>query len=146
MIDDAIVEYKKAIDIYERALQANPRLWGVANNLAFLYTEYSTSKEDFEKALVLSKKVQKVNPGKPEFMDTLGWTHYKLGNFSLASGILERAVEISPDNPIISYHLGVVQYKSGRVFECRANFENAVASEMEFSGKEEARNILEKIK
>ena len=139
-------EYDKAMQIYERALKANPNFWFAANNLAFLLSESSDQKADLERALELSQKALKLRPGDPAILDTIGWTNYRLGNFDEARGMIEQALEGTPDSPILNYHLGMALYKADQLPEAREKLEKALESDAEYAGKKEAEETLEKIK
>ena len=42
----------------------------------------------------------------PHFKDTIGWVHYRRGDFKAAVALLEQAAAELPDLPLVQYHLG----------------------------------------
>ncbi len=52
-------------------------------------------------------------------VDSLGWAHYRIGQFDEAVKHLEHAVELKPEDPTINDHLGDAYWKVGRVLEAR---------------------------
>ena len=47
-------------------------------------------------------------------MDSLGWAHYRLQQYEDAVTFLERAVELRPEDPTITDHLGDAYWMAGR--------------------------------
>jgi Flp pilus assembly protein TadD len=47
-------------------------------------------------------------------VDSLGWAHYRLGDFPRAVQTLEQAVELEPGDPEINNHLGDAYWRVGR--------------------------------
>jgi len=134
------------MQVYERALAADPNYWFAANNLAFLLSESSDQKTDLDRALELSQKALKQRPGDPAILDTIGWVYYRLGDFSKAQGLIEQALAGAPDSAILNYHMGMALYKTDRIDEARENLEKALAGDDEFYGRKEAEETLNKIK
>jgi Tfp pilus assembly protein PilF len=47
-----------------------------------------------------------------------------------------------PDNPTVTYHLGMAYYKKGDLENARAELEKALQLDESFNGADEARRIL----
>ena len=43
-----------------------------------------------------------------DFVDSLGWVHYQLGNYRLAVEFLEKAATLEPEDAVIIAHLMLV--------------------------------------
>jgi Flp pilus assembly protein TadD len=138
-------EFQNAIKIYEQALKENPDFWFAANNLASLVSETSTDKEDLKRALRPAERALQLRPADPQILDTLGWVHYRLGEYEQARGLIEQALSVAPDGPIFNYHLGMVLYKSGKLEQARARLEKALDGDEDFYGREEARATLKQL-
>jgi len=69
-------------------------------------------------------------------VDSLGWAHYKLGEYQKAKENLEKAVVLSPSSATIIDHLGDVYWKLGRKRE--AGFQWKRALEFDPTDKERA--------
>jgi predicted Zn-dependent protease len=116
-----------AIDTYRTVLQRNPKLDVAANNLAALIADFKYSDpENLDKALQLAQRFQ--NSDNPFYLDTLGWLHFRKGDYSLAVVFLTKAIEARPDNAYINLHLGMAYYKAGNAPEARRFLEKAVAA------------------
>jgi Flp pilus assembly protein TadD len=48
-----------------------------------------------ERALELCKKAVNLNKGNANYLDSLGWTYYKLGQIKLAKYYIRQALELS---------------------------------------------------
>jgi tetratricopeptide (TPR) repeat protein len=138
--------FDKAMQVYERALTANPNFWFAANNLAFLLSEFSDQEADFNRALELAQQALKQRPGDPAILDTIGWAHYRLGNFQKALGLIEQALVGAPDSAVLNYHMGMTLYQTNQMGRAREKLETALAGDEAFYGKKEAEEILKKIK
>jgi tetratricopeptide (TPR) repeat protein len=58
-------------------------------------------------------------------VDSLGWAHYRIGQYDDAVKHLEHAVELKPEDPTINDHLGDAYWKVGRVIEARFQWSHA---------------------
>lgn len=130
--------FAEAAETYENALALSPDFAPALNNLAYLHTEHLP---DLDKALKLARKARELQPDPAAISDTLGWIHYKRGEYSQARPLLEEAARNSPD-PEIQYHVGMARFMAGKQALAAASLRNAVESEKEFPGKEEARKQL----
>jgi len=130
----------EAIALYDVLLKRTPDEDSYANNLAYLLTETKGDKTSLERALTLTRGFKESpNPG---YLDTLGWTHYKLGQYSDAVPVLERAVQRSPNGPLYQLHLGMALYKKGDVVAAQTYLRKAVDSKAALPDIDEARKLL----
>ncbi|PKN01132.1 MAG: hypothetical protein CVU77_06560 [Elusimicrobia bacterium HGW-Elusimicrobia-1] len=105
-----IKEYDKAAAILDKTLSAaNPAYsrkrryaaWG-HNHLAWTYTNNLETKLD--DALLNAKIAVSLEPKCGAYIDTLGWTYYKMGNYKKALPLLKKASKLDPD-PEIKEHI-----------------------------------------
>ena len=75
--------------------------------------------------------------------DSLGWVFYRLGRYSEAVGVMERAAELTPVDPIINDHLGDVYWAVGRYREAEFQWQRALSFEPEDKDAERIRRKLE---
>jgi Flp pilus assembly protein TadD len=136
-------EVPKAQEAYQRALDVNPRFAPAANNLAWLLAEHGG---DLERALQLAQGAREVAPEDPRVSDTLGWVLYKKGAHDRALKLFAEAVAKQPNDPVMQYHYGLASDKLGDKDGARKALQVAVASEVGFNGKEEARKKLAELK
>ncbi len=132
-IDDAIRQYQV---VHEKS----PRYDVAANNLAMLLVTYRKDRASLDRARTLTERFAKSDSGL--LLDTHGWVMFKLGQFTEALPVLERAAQRAPDSKVIRYHLAMAQLKTGLRDKARDNLEHALAAPATFSGVDEARTAL----
>jgi Flp pilus assembly protein TadD len=82
-----------------------------------------------------------LRPDDGYIIDSLGWAHYRLGNYQLAVNYLEQAAEVLPGDPTINDHLGDALWRVGRRNEAGFQWQRAIAL-----GTDEDADIIEAIK
>jgi tetratricopeptide (TPR) repeat protein len=138
-------DFDNAIQIYERALEANRSFWMAANNLAFLLSVQSDEKVELERALSLAKQALGFRPNHPGILDTIGWAHYRLGDYSQALDVMQKALAGAPDSPLLNFHMGMVLYKSGQADAARDRLEKALEGDEDFYGRDVAEATLKEL-
>lgn len=128
---------------YEAILKSHPKSLLASNNLASLLTEKGDP-ESLQRALSLSRDFETQAPN-PFFLDTLGWTHLKLGHHQDALRLVKQAQSKAPDHPVLNYHLGVIYAQTGARADARAHLTQALQSTQAFPWIEEAKAMLAKI-
>jgi cellulose synthase operon protein C len=98
-------DYETAIKEYEALVAAEPGSVVFANNLASLLLDHRTDAASLEKAGVLAARLRKSPVA--HFKDTVGWLHYRRGEYKAAIALLEEAAKELPNLPVVHYHLGV---------------------------------------
>ena len=92
--------------------------------------------ENLEDAFDMIRQAVEQEPQSGAIVDSLGWAHYKLGEYEKAKVNLEKAVALSPSSATIIDHLGDVYWKLGRKRE--AGFQWKRALEFDPTDKERA--------
>ncbi|HEY5759141.1 MAG TPA: tetratricopeptide repeat protein [Steroidobacter sp.] len=133
-----------AIRVYESMMSREPESVAVANNLAMLLVSYRTDSNSLQRAGELAGKLDKVS--EPSILNTRGWVKFKRGEFQESVALLQQAVEKSPESPLMRYHLGMAQLKTGDRVSAEKNLEAAVRSGRQFHGAKEAQAALDEIK
>jgi Flp pilus assembly protein TadD len=72
------------------------------------------------------EKAVELRPEDGYIVDSLGWAHYRLGDYSSAVEYLEKAIELVPEDPTINDHLGDAYWQSGRPSEARFQWRRAL--------------------
>jgi tetratricopeptide (TPR) repeat protein len=98
------------------------------NNLGYFMVERGVG---YEEALKLIEHAVAIDPTQGSFLDSLGWTHFKLGNIEKARQYLEKATIYSRRNSTIHEHLGDVLREAGRLAEARKQWEKALEYSVE---------------
>jgi len=73
----------------------------------------------------------KLKPDDGYIVDSLGWAHFRLGNYQEAAKHLERAVELRPADPILNDHLGDAYWRIGRIREARYQWQQSLTLDPE---------------
>lgn len=92
-----------------RILKNDPKNANALNALGYTLADRTTR---YSEALALIEQALALKPDDPFILDSLGWTHYRLGNHSEASRHLRAAFSQRPDAEIAA-HLGEVLWVMG---------------------------------
>jgi tetratricopeptide (TPR) repeat protein len=107
----------------KRALELQPEQPLVLNYLGYSWIDRG---EHLDEALKMVERAVQFRPNDGYIVDSLGWAHYRLGDYGKAAEILERAVEMKPQDPTINDHLGDAYWQSGRQAEAKAQWQRAL--------------------
>jgi tetratricopeptide (TPR) repeat protein len=133
----------KAETYYRKVLELNKDFAPAANNLAWNLAERG---KNIDEALGFAQVAKEKMPKSAAVMDTLGWLYYLKGSYLNAVAELQESVALEPDNPVITYHLGMAYFKNAQMNEAKASLEKALKIHEKFKGADEARKALEEIK
>jgi Flp pilus assembly protein TadD len=125
----------------ERALKLSPDQPYTLNYLGYTWIDHN---RNLRKGLGLIEKAVRLKPDDGDIVDSLGWAHFRLGNFQDAVRHLERAVELRPDEPTLNDHLGDAYWRVGREREARFQWDQALKLKPEPAEAEKIREKLEK--
>ena len=106
-------------------LTANPADHRALNYLGYLLAQNG---KDLDEAIRLVNRALLADPGRGEYLDSLGWAYYKQGNLNEAEKYLSQAAQKLPDHPEILDHLGDVYAKRGRWQEAIDAWTRALAT------------------
>jgi tetratricopeptide (TPR) repeat protein len=81
------------------------------NNLGYFLLERD---QRIEEARDLIRRALDIDPTNPNYLDSLGWAYYKLGDYATAERYLREAARIDGSSPAIEEHLGDVYEKLDR--------------------------------
>ena len=137
--------FDDAIEVYKGMLKSTPTYEPAINNLASLLLDHRSDKASYAYALELAKNLAKSD--NPAMLDTLGWAHYKAGQYPEAVSVLERVVAKAGQFPIFRYHLGMAYLAAGNRVGAKQQLTEAVKDvKGDYPGLAEARTALEKLK
>ena len=106
-------------------LSVNPADHRVLNYLGYLLAQNG---KNLDEAITLVNRALQAEPGRGEYLDSLGWAYYKQGNLNEAEKYLSQAAQKLPDHPEILDHLGDVYAKRGRWQEAIDAWTRALAN------------------
>ena len=108
---------------FKAALEKNPNDPYTLNYLGYWWADDG---RNLEEAIKLIEQAVRLHPSSGYFVDSLGWVHYKLGNYDLAVAFLEKATMLEPMDAVITGHLGDAYWETGRVAEARFKWQYAL--------------------
>ena len=112
---NAEADLKKALELFPEQPQ-------VLNYLGYSWIDQGVN---LDEGMRMIRRAVEQKPEDGYIIDSLGWAHYRLGNYEEAAKHLERAVELKPEDPTINDHLGDVYWRIGRQAEARFQWSHA---------------------
>ncbi len=94
--------------------------------LNYLGYSWIDQNRNLKRGMAMIEKAVAAKPDDGYIVDSLGWAHYRLGNFTEAVRYLERAVELRPEDPTLNDHLGDAYWRVGRKREARFQWDLAL--------------------
>jgi tetratricopeptide (TPR) repeat protein len=105
------------------ALELKPEQPLVLNYLGYSWIDRG---ENLERGLKMIEKAVELRPEDGYIVDSLGWAHYRMGDYAGAVEYLEKATELVPEDPTINDHLGDAYWQTGRLVEARYQWRRAL--------------------
>ena len=112
------LQYRRAIECFDRALQANPNSAEAHYNLGLVFTElgqYTNAATQMQEALRIAPAFAKAENG-------LGFDLLQLGQSAEAGAHLHRALELDPDDVDAHNNLGKTLLCLGQITEAETHF------------------------
>ena len=116
-----------AIAVYEAILKDQPNSMVAINNLVNLLLDFRSDKKSLAQAAALAERLKSSNV--PQFVDTVGWSQFKAGDFKQSVATLEAAEAKAPNIATIRYHLGMGYASTGQAEKAAEQFKAALALE-----------------
>lgn len=96
-------DYPRADRAFETLLERHPDHAPTLNYLGYMWADQD---RNLERALEMIQRAVEIDPDNGAYLDSLGWAHYRLGNYEQARKHLEQAARLVPEDPVIFDHLG----------------------------------------
>ena len=122
------------------ALELSPDQPQILNYMGYSLLE---RKEKLDQAMRMILLAAEKAPDSYHIIDSLGWAHYKIGDFEKALIFLERAMELESTDPIVNDHLGDVLWMLGRKREAKFQWKKSLAFEPEPFDQKKTQDKLE---
>lgn len=135
IIYERIDQWPLAEADFKRVLDLSPDDVDTLNYLGYTWVDRG---ENLTEAFEMIRKAVAAEPESGAIVDSLGWAHYKLGQYDEAKNKLEDAVELSPSSATIIDHLGDVYWKLGRKREAGFQWKRA----LEFDPTDEEKTTI----
>src|ERR1700727_425695 len=115
-------QWPKAEPDFKKALELNPDQPLVLNYLGYSWVDQGLN---LEEAFKMLRKAVELRPSDGYIVDSLGWAHYKLGQYDKATETLEKAINLKPADPILNDHLGDAYWRVNRRIEAHFQWNHA---------------------
>jgi tetratricopeptide (TPR) repeat protein len=102
---DKLDRFDEVVREMEQALELDPEHADALNYLGYSYADRSINVEE---AVSLTQQAVKLKPHNGYYVDSLAWALYKVGRIEEALEMMQRAVALVPDDPVIYEHLGEI--------------------------------------
>ena len=116
-------QWPKAEADFKQALELEPEQPFVLNYLGYSWVDMGLN---LDEARGMLDRAVALRPDDGYIVDSLGWVHYRLGEYPEAVEVLERAVELEPGDPVINDHLGDAYWRVGREREAHYQWQRAL--------------------
>jgi len=128
-------QWPRAENDLQTAMNLRPNDPTIMNYLGYSWIDRGIN---LDEGLALIEDALRLAPDNGAITDSLGWAHYKLGNYERAIFYLERATELEPTISEILDHLGDAYWQVGRFKEAGFQWERA----LKYATDEEERELL----
>ena len=133
----AAEEYEKALEIYQRVLQINPRYTaarvGMGTTLNNWGSEHARNRKwaeaiaCYQQALGHDPACQPARQNLGETLMRVGWEQSASGDMEGAIGTYQRLIAVAPDNAEVHNNLGVIHFRKREYSKAKTYFETALA-------------------
>lgn len=115
-------EWPKAEIDFKKALELYPDQPMVLNYLGYTWVDQGVN---LEEAFKMLRRAVELRPNDGYIVDSLGWAHFKLGQYPEAAQTLERAISLKPADPVLNDHLGDAYWRVNRRIEAHFQWNHA---------------------
>ena len=122
----------------KKAISLKPDYAVAYNALGYSYADRNVKLDDAKKYIEIALSIE---PQNHYILDSMGWVHYRLGNYDIAYEFITKAYAIQED-PEIAAHLGEVLWKQGKENEAISVWQGSLEKFPENSILIETKNRL----
>ena len=115
-----------AAGVFEKLLGIEPQFAPALNYLGYMWAEEG---QNLQRALDLVRQAVALEPDNGAYADSLGWAHFRLGNYEEARNHLERAARLVGEDAVVFEHLGDLYVVLGRPDDAGDFYRRALALE-----------------
>ncbi len=115
-------QWPKAEADFKKALELNPEQPLVLNYLGYSWVDQGLN---LEEAFKMLHRAVELRPNDGYIVDSLGWAHFKLGQYQEAAQTLEKAINLKPADPVLNDHLGDAYWRVNRRIEAHFQWNHA---------------------
>ncbi|EDZ65022.1 hypothetical protein KB13_1154 [beta proteobacterium KB13] len=122
----------------KKAISLKPDYAIAYNALGYSYADRNVKLDDAKKYIEIALSIE---PQNHYILDSMGWVHFRLGNYDIAYEFITKAYAIQED-PEIAAHLGEVLWKQGKENEAMSVWQGSLEKFPENSVLIETKNRL----
>jgi tetratricopeptide (TPR) repeat protein len=115
-------QWPKAEADFKKALELNPDQPMVLNYLGYSWVDKGLN---LEEAFKMLRRAVELQPKDGYIVDSLGWAHFKLGQYQEAAQTLQKAIDLKPADPVLNDHLGDAYWRTNRRIEAQFQWNHA---------------------
>ena len=116
-------KYNAAETEFKKVLAANPESAVTLNYMGYMNADRGV---ELEESLNQIKMAVSLDPANSQYLDSLGWIYFKLGQYHQAETNLLKASEGLKGDPYVQAHLGRLYEKTGRIKLAADCWDNAI--------------------
>lgn len=131
----------QSLDTMNKILQIDPQDASALNYIGYTYADSGIK---LDEALVMLQKANEIRPDDGYIIDSLGWAHFKRGEYDKAIEYLERAAELTSYETIIAEHLGDAYLKADMPDKAIKAYEKSISNATP-EDTEKAREVTKKL-
>lgn len=120
--------HDEAEQAFRSLLEIDPDFAPALNYLGYMWADQG---RNLDQALEMVDRAVAIEPDNGAYVDSLGWTLFRMGRHDRARVLLERAARLVPGDAVISEHLGDLYRAVGRPAEARVHYERALSQDGE---------------
>jgi tetratricopeptide (TPR) repeat protein len=98
-------DYKRAVEMYEKALEIDVNNAGAMNGLGYVLVDTNI---DARRGLEFCKRAVENKPQSAAYLDSLGWAYYRTGEMKEAKNWMRRALDLAPRQSEIRRHMRAI--------------------------------------
>ncbi len=122
-------ETEAAIESHTKAVELKPNDYLAHSNLGdalWVAGREHEARREFQTAEALAMAAMRVNPNDPLVMMDLAWIRTSLAKHIEAKNLIDKAIELAPQDPYAHYIYGLMLYRGGNNTDALNAFETAV--------------------
>ncbi len=136
---ERLKQWDKAEPNFMKSLDLSANQPEVLNYLGYSWVDQGIN---LDQGMDMIRKAVELRPRSGFIVDSLGWAHYRLGQYEDAVRELEKAVQLMPQDPTINDHLGDAYWQVGRKLEATFQWKIALATKTPPDNPEEIEKKL----
>ncbi len=109
-------EFSKSDKDLLQSLKINPDDPYTLNYLAYSWLERNYK---IESAMEMLETAYEKKKNDPYIIDSIGWAYYLVGDFIKAEELMQRALELMPDDPIVNDHYGDILWNLNKKMQAQ---------------------------